>query len=54
MSKPIRVAVVDPYPIFREAVVQTITANEDLLLVAEGATRPRRARRCVRPNPTSC
>ena len=38
MSKPIRVAVVDPYPIFREAVVQTITRNDDLLLVAEGAT----------------
>ena len=38
MPKPIRVAVVDPYPIFREAVVQTITRNEDLLLVAEGAT----------------
>ena len=38
MSKPIRVAVVDPYPIFREAVVQTITRCEDLLLVAEGAT----------------
>lgn len=38
MSKPIRVAVVDPHPIFREAVVQTITRNDDLLLVAEGAT----------------
>jgi two-component system, NarL family, nitrate/nitrite response regulator NarL len=38
MSKPIRVAVVDPYPIFREAVVQTITRYEELLLVAEGAT----------------
>ena len=33
-----RVAVVDPYPIFREAVVQTITRCEDLLLVAEGGT----------------
>ena len=38
MSKAIRVAVVDPYPIFREAVVQTITRCEDLVLVAEGAT----------------
>jgi two-component system, NarL family, nitrate/nitrite response regulator NarL len=38
MSNPIRIAVVDPYPIFREAVVQTITRSEDLLLVAEGAT----------------
>ena len=38
MSRPIRVAVVDPYPIFREAVVQTITRCEDLALVAEGAT----------------
>ena len=38
MSNPIRVAVVDPYPIFRDAVVQTIRRCEDLLLVAEGAT----------------
>ena len=38
MAKAIRVAVVDPYPIFREAVVQTITRCEDLMLVAEGAT----------------
>jgi two-component system, NarL family, nitrate/nitrite response regulator NarL len=38
MSEPIRVAVIDPYPIFREAVVQTITRCEDLVLVAEGAT----------------
>jgi two-component system nitrate/nitrite response regulator NarL len=38
MSDAIRVAVVDPYPIFREAVVQTITRSEDLRLVAEGAT----------------
>jgi two-component system nitrate/nitrite response regulator NarL len=38
MSKAIRVAVIDPYPIFREAVVQTITRSEDLLLVAAGAT----------------
>ena len=38
MSKGIRVAVVDPYPIFREAVVQTITRSEDLLLVAAGST----------------
>ena len=34
----IRVAVIDPYPIFRVGVVQTILRSEDLLLVAEGAT----------------
>src|SRR5262245_27268603 len=38
MARPIRVAVVDPYPIFREAVVQTITRCPELLLVAQGAT----------------
>jgi two-component system, NarL family, nitrate/nitrite response regulator NarL len=34
----IRVAVIDPYPIFRIGVVQAIARCEDLLLVAEGAT----------------
>ena len=34
----IRVAVIDPYPIFRVGVVQAILRSEDLLLVAEGAT----------------
>jgi two-component system, NarL family, nitrate/nitrite response regulator NarL len=38
MSEPIRIAVIDPYPIFREAVVQTITRCADLALVAEGGT----------------
>jgi len=38
MARPIRVAVVDPYPIFREAVVQTITRCPELLLVAQGAS----------------
>src|SRR5262245_13791935 len=52
MSKAIRVAVVDPYPIFREAVVQTITRCEDLVLVAEGATlaEARAAVREVQPD----
>src|SRR5262245_50018325 len=34
----LRGAVVDPYPICREAVWQTIARSEDLLLVAVGAT----------------
>ena len=34
----IRVAVIDPYPIFRTGVVQAIARSEALLLVAEGAT----------------
>jgi two-component system, NarL family, nitrate/nitrite response regulator NarL len=34
----IRVAVIDPYPIFRIGVVQAIARCADLLLVAEGAT----------------
>jgi len=38
MLKPIRIAVIDPYPIFREAVVQTITRCPELLLVAQGST----------------
>jgi DNA-binding NarL/FixJ family response regulator len=38
MVRPIRIAVIDPYPIFREAVVQTITRSADLTLVAEGGT----------------
>src|SRR5262245_57871681 len=34
----IRVAVIDPYPIFRIGVIQAIARSEELLLVAEGAT----------------
>lgn len=34
----IRIAVIDPYPIFRIGVVQAIARCEELLLVAEGAT----------------
>ena len=36
--RQIRIAVVDPYPIFRIGVVQAIARSEGLLLVAEGAT----------------
>jgi len=36
--RKIRIAVVDPYPIFRIGVVQAIARSEGLLLVAEGAT----------------
>src|SRR5262245_46587900 len=36
--RQIRVAVVDPYPIFRIGVVQAISRCDGLLLVAEGAT----------------
>jgi DNA-binding NarL/FixJ family response regulator len=43
----IRVAVIDPYPIFRIGVVQAIARHEDMLLVAEGAT-PDDAQRAVR------
>ena len=38
MSDTIRVAVVDPYPIFREAVVQTIARTDGLALVGEGTS----------------
>ena len=37
-ARQIRIAVVDPYPIFRIGVVQAIARCEGLLLVAEGAT----------------
>jgi hypothetical protein len=38
MSQAIGVAVLAPYPIFREAVVQSMTRCEDLMRVAEAAT----------------
>jgi len=36
MNNPIRIAVVDPYPLYRQGVVQTIFRCADLMLVAEG------------------
>jgi two-component system nitrate/nitrite response regulator NarL len=34
----IRVAVIDPYPLFRQGIIQTIVQSQQLELVAEGAT----------------
>ncbi len=36
MNSPIRIAVVDPYPLYRQGVVQTIARSPDLALMAEG------------------
>src|SRR5262245_45360290 len=36
MSSPIRIAVVDPYPLYRQGVAQTIVRSPDLALTAEG------------------
>src|SRR5215510_6267464 len=36
MNDPIRIAVVDPYPLYRQGVVQTIARSVDLVLTAEG------------------
>jgi DNA-binding NarL/FixJ family response regulator len=36
MSNPIRIAVIDPYPLYRQGVVQTITRAAGLVLVREG------------------
>jgi len=36
MNDPIRIAVVDPYPLYRQGVVQTIARSVDLVLAAEG------------------
>jgi two-component system, NarL family, nitrate/nitrite response regulator NarL len=38
MPKPIRVAVIDPHPIFRRGVTATLQRSDDLILVGEGAT----------------
>ena len=38
MSEKIRVAVIDPYPLFRQGIIQTIVHSGRLTLVAEGAT----------------
>jgi len=36
MTNPMRIAVVDPYPLYRQGVVQTIARTTDLVLVMEG------------------
>jgi DNA-binding NarL/FixJ family response regulator len=38
MPKPIRVAVIDPHPLFRRGVIATLQRSDDLILVGEGAT----------------
>ena len=47
MREKIRVAVIDPYPLFRQGIVQTIVHSGQLALVAEGATLAN-AQRAVR------
>jgi DNA-binding NarL/FixJ family response regulator len=48
----IRVAVIDPYPLFRQGIIQTIVQSRQLELVAEGATltEAERAVREARPD----
>src|SRR5262245_26915470 len=36
MNNPVRIAVVDPYPLYRQGVVQTIARSADFVLAAEG------------------
>ena len=38
MSKPIRIAVIDPHPIFRQGVIRTIARSDGMSLVGEGTT----------------
>src|SRR5262249_17937016 len=38
VSEKIRVAVIDPYPLFRQGMIQTIAQSRQLAVVAEGAT----------------
>jgi two-component system, NarL family, nitrate/nitrite response regulator NarL len=38
MSKPIRLVVIDPHPIFRQGVIRTIARSEGMSLVGEGTT----------------
>jgi two-component system, NarL family, nitrate/nitrite response regulator NarL len=38
VTDKIRVAVIDPYPLFRQGIIQTIVQSRQLELVAEGAT----------------
>ena len=47
MNSPIRVAVVDPYPLYRQGVVQTLARSVDFVLATEGESVAD-ARRAVR------
>jgi DNA-binding NarL/FixJ family response regulator len=38
MDRPIRIALIDPYPIFREGVVRAIRRFQDLAVIAQGET----------------
>jgi two-component system, NarL family, nitrate/nitrite response regulator NarL len=38
MHRPIRIAVIDPYPIFREGIVRTLARSAHFAVVAEGET----------------
>jgi len=38
MSKPIRIAVIDPHPMFRQGVIRTIARSDGMSLVGEGTT----------------
>src|SRR5258705_13706891 len=38
MSKPIRIAVIDPHPIFRQGVIRTIARSDGMSLVGEGTS----------------
>jgi two-component system, NarL family, nitrate/nitrite response regulator NarL len=38
MSKPIRIAVVDSHPIFRQGVIRTVARSDGMTLVGEGTT----------------
>jgi DNA-binding NarL/FixJ family response regulator len=38
MSKPIRIAVVDSHPIFRQGVIRTVARSDGMALVGEGTT----------------
>ncbi|HEU0059901.1 MAG TPA: response regulator transcription factor [Hyphomicrobiaceae bacterium] len=38
MMKPIRIAVIDPHPMFRQGVIRTIARSDGLSLVGEGTT----------------
>jgi DNA-binding NarL/FixJ family response regulator len=38
VTDQIRIAVIDPYPLFRQGIIQTIVQTPGLVLVAEGAT----------------
>ena len=38
MHSPIRIAIIDPYPIFREGIVRTVARCARFVLVAQGET----------------